>query len=87
MKKFVTTIGVIVALFFILRAVAEPFTIDVTDSASYRNDWGGPHLAGVLAVHCGPGILAAVLLVLALVRRRQSRSVRTTASGRSRRRR
>ncbi len=73
MRKFVAGLGVIVALFFILRAVVEPFAIDLTDPATYRNDWGGPHLAGVLAVHCGPGIVAAVVLVLALVRRRQAR--------------
>jgi hypothetical protein len=33
---------------------------------------GLPHLAGVLAVHCGPGVLAAAVLVLVLVRRRQA---------------
>lgn len=42
-------------LFLIGRAVAEVFLIDVKDSASYRGDWGGPSLLGLLVVHCGPG--------------------------------
>ncbi|BAL88661.1 hypothetical protein AMIS_34410 [Actinoplanes missouriensis 431] len=57
--------GTLLALYFIGRAVAEPFLIDVGDPASYRRDWGGPSLAGVLLVHCGPGVIAAVLLVVA----------------------
>ena len=73
MKKVVMGLGVVVALFLVLRALAQPFVIDMSDPATYRNDWGGPSLAGVFAVHCGPGILAAVLLVRALVRRRPSR--------------
>ncbi len=72
MRKTVFWFGVVLALFLISCAVAEPFVIDMGDSATYHNDWGGPTLAGVLAVHCGPGILAAALLILVLVRRRQS---------------
>jgi hypothetical protein len=75
MRRFATGVGIFVGLYLMVRAVAEPFVIDITDPATYRNDWGGPHLAGVLAVHCGPGIVAAVLLVLALIRRRRSRPV------------
>jgi len=71
MGKAVLGLGVVVALFLIVRALAEPFVIDLSDPATYRNDWGGPGLAGVLAVHCGPGILAAVLLIRALAVRRQ----------------
>ncbi len=51
------------------RAVIEPFVIDLNHPATYQNDWGGPSLAGVLAVHCGPGIIAAVLLVTVALRR------------------
>jgi hypothetical protein len=69
----VKTIGWVLAisvgLYFIGRAVLEPFVIDVTDPATYHNDWGGPSLAGVLAVHCGPGILALAAMLLALRRR------------------
>ena len=54
--------GVLLGLYLIGRAVAEPFVIDMTDPASYRHDWGGPSLIGVLAVHCGPGIISALLI-------------------------
>ncbi|MEU4561039.1 hypothetical protein AB0F72_21880 [Actinoplanes sp. NPDC023936] len=56
--------GTLLALYLIGRAAAEPFLIDVADPASYRRDWGGPSLAGVLLVHCGPGVIAAILLVV-----------------------
>ena len=42
-------------LYLVVRAMAEPFTIDMTDPATYQDDWGGPSLLGVLAIHCGPG--------------------------------
>lgn len=54
--------GVLLGLYLIGRAAAEPFVIDMTDPASYRHDWGGSSLAGVMAVHCGPGIISAVLI-------------------------
>jgi hypothetical protein len=69
MKLVLKVLGVIVALYFIARAVAEPFVIDVTDPATYAGDWGGPSLIGVLAVHCGPGVLAAMFLYGSVVRR------------------
>jgi hypothetical protein len=62
---------IVVGLYFIVRAIAEPFVIDVGDPATYRNDWGGPSLAGVLAVHFGPGLVAAALIAWWLVRRRR----------------
>jgi hypothetical protein len=64
-------------MFFIIRAVAEPFVIDMADPTTYRNDWGGPSLLGVLLVHCGPGVLAAVGIVMVLIRRRSSRRAQT----------
>lgn len=73
MKKIATTIGVVVGLYFVGRAIAEPFVIDVTDPATYREDWGGPSLFGVLAVHCGPGLVAGAVMIWALFRRRSSR--------------
>jgi hypothetical protein len=63
---------VIVGLYFVGRAVAEPFVIDASDPATYARDWGGPHLSGILAVHCGPGLVAAALFAV-WIRRRQSR--------------
>jgi len=51
-----------VGVYLIVRAAVEPFVIDPGDPSTYHLDWGGPHLAGVLAVHCGPGVVAAVLI-------------------------
>ncbi|WP_157743041.1 hypothetical protein [Micromonospora coriariae] len=71
-----TVLGLIVALYFIVRAVMELFIIDFSDPASYRNDWGGPDLPGVLAVHCGPGLLAAAIIVLVMMRRSRVKATR-----------
>ncbi|MEV4637789.1 hypothetical protein AB0J80_10585 [Actinoplanes sp. NPDC049548] len=62
----------IIGIYVIVRAAAEPFVIDVTDPATYRHDWGGPHLLGVLGVHCVPGIVAAALMVRFVLRHRRS---------------
>ncbi|MES9536364.1 MULTISPECIES: hypothetical protein [unclassified Actinomadura] len=70
MRKVATVLGLVVGLFFVARAVAEPFVIDMTDPATYREDWGGPSLAGVLLVHCGPGVLCAIAIIVMLLRRR-----------------
>jgi hypothetical protein len=72
-RKAAIVVGLAVGLYLIVRAVAEPFVIDLSDPASYRNDWGGPGLFGVLLVHCGPGVVAAVVIAMALLRRRSSR--------------
>ncbi len=61
----------LLGVYLVVRAVIEPFVIDVGDPATYRDDWGGPHLAGVLLVHCGPGVLATVLMARGLQRRRR----------------
>ncbi|GAA1756137.1 hypothetical protein [Luedemannella helvata] len=62
MRKALVVLGWIVGLYLVARAVAEPFMIDFGDPATYRDDWGGPSLVGVLAVHMGPGIIAAAVL-------------------------
>jgi hypothetical protein len=46
----------VVALYLVGRGVAEFFTVNYSDPASYANDWGGPSLAGVFAVHTGPAV-------------------------------
>lgn len=74
MKKALWIVGFVIGLYFVLRAAVEPFVIDVSDPASYAKDWGGPSLAGVVAVHCGPGILAFAAMVAALVRRSRKRA-------------
>lgn len=74
MRRIVIALGVIVGVFFIVRAVVELLTIDYSDPTSYADDWGGPSLAGVLLVHCGLGLIAAVWIGVFLWRRRSSRS-------------
>jgi hypothetical protein len=74
-RATVRIIGLVLGVYLIGRAIAEPFVIDMGDPATYRQDWGGPSLFGVLLVHCGPGVICAALLVRALARRAR----RTTA--------
>jgi hypothetical protein len=57
MKRIALALGVVVGLYLTGRAVAEFFVIHWSNAASYRSDWGGPSLAGVLAVHCLPGLI------------------------------
>ena len=45
----------VAALYLVGRGIAELFVIHWHDPSSYALDWGGPSLAGVLAVHSGPG--------------------------------
>lgn len=52
LRIFATVLGA----YLVVRGVVEFFTIDYGDPSSYRNDWGGPSLLGVLAVHSGPGL-------------------------------
>jgi hypothetical protein len=81
MRKTAIAVGLALGLFFIVRAVAEPFVIDRSDPATYRNDWGGPSLLGVLLVHCGPGVLAAIAIAMVLIRRRPSGRPQTEQRG------
>jgi hypothetical protein len=75
-------LAVILGLYLVARAVAEPFVIDFADPATYRLDWGGPSLPGVLLVHCGPGVVAATLMVRGVRRRlRTRRPAATVHSG------
>jgi hypothetical protein len=68
MRKVFLVFGVVIGLYLLGRALAEPFVIDLADPATYRDDWGGPSLFGVLLVHCGPGLAAGALMVRALAR-------------------
>lgn len=63
---------VVLSLYFVVRAAAEFFVVDFNDPASYRDDWGGPSLAGVRAVHCVLGGVGLVTLIV-LWRRRSAR--------------
>ena len=73
-RKAAVVVLYLVGAYMVLRAVVEPFVIDVTDPDTYARDWGGPHLAGVLAVHCLPGLVALVLVVRHWRSRRADRS-------------
>ena len=72
MRRAVLIVGTVVAVFLIVRAVVELLTIHYSDPSSYEHDWGGPSLIGVLLVHCLPGVIAAVAIVLVIRRRRAS---------------
>jgi hypothetical protein len=50
-------LGSLIALYLVVRAVVELLTIKYSQPSSYQPVWGGPHVAGVLAVHVGPGVL------------------------------
>ena len=81
LKKIAIGLALLVGAFFIVRAIVELLTIDYSDPSSYANDWGGPSLAGVLLVHCGLGIIAAVALIISW---RRWRSRTTDERARSR---
>lgn len=68
LRRVGTVLGVLLGLYLVGRGVAEFFVVHYSDPASYQNDWGGPSLAGVFAVHTGPG--AAVIVVAVLLARR-----------------
>jgi hypothetical protein len=70
MTRVLVVLGYVLGIYLVIRAIAEPFVIDMGDPATYRNDWGGPSLLGVLAVHSLPGVISAVLILAALRRRR-----------------
>jgi len=74
MKVIGYALAVVLGVYLMARAVAELFLLDMSDPASYRDDWGGPGLLGVLAVHCGPGLLALILSVYVGLRYRRRRS-------------
>ena len=63
MKVLGITLAYVVGAFFVVRAIVEIVTIDYGDKTSYENDWGGPSLVGVLAVHCLPGVVSLFLMV------------------------
>lgn len=76
-------LGVVFGVYLMARAVAWPFSVDPGDPATYANAWGGPSLLGAAAVHCGPGIIAAIIFTTVIVRGRRAarRSVSQEAGG------
>jgi len=65
------TVGGVVGAYLVGRAVAEFFLVNYNDPGSYSQSWGGPSLAGVFAVHSGPGL--AVLIAAAMLTRRRTK--------------
>ncbi|PZS34005.1 MAG: hypothetical protein DLM58_06570 [Pseudonocardiales bacterium] len=63
----------VLGAYLVGRAVLEPFVIDMGDPATYRHDWGGPSLLGVLAVHCGAAVVVIAYAVVWMRRRVRSR--------------
>ena len=63
----------LLSVYLIGRGIAEFFTVNYSDPASYRDDWGGPSLAGVFAVHSGPAVLAVLGWTIYLRRKRRTR--------------
>lgn len=61
----------LLAAYLVVRGVLEFFTINYSDPASYRDDWGGPSLAGVFAVHSGPAVLIVIAAGIYVYRRRR----------------
>jgi hypothetical protein len=69
-KKIALVAAVALGLYLTGRAIAELFVIHWANPANYRSDWGGPSLAGVLAVHCIPGLILPAYLVWRISHRR-----------------
>lgn len=66
-------VGGLLAVYAVARGVAEFWTVSYSDPASYRQSWGGPSLAGVLAVHSGPGLVVLIAAAAWLRRRMRQR--------------
>jgi hypothetical protein len=64
--------GTGLGLFLVARGIAEFFILTYSDPASYARSWGGPSLAGVIAVHSGPGLLVVIGVGWWLARRVRS---------------
>ena len=67
------TVAGLVALYVVGRGIAEFWTVNYADPASYEHSWGGPSLAGVFAVHSGPGFVIVIAAAWWLVRRARHR--------------
>jgi len=71
MKTAAIGLAYLVGVYFVVRAIVELVTIDYGDASSYEDDWGGPTLIGVLAVHCLPGVIALGLMLWGVRRLRR----------------
>ena len=74
-RPTLTVVTVTFAAFFVVRGIAELFTLDYSHPASYRGDWGGPSLLGVLATHSGPAVVVLAYVAYSAHRLRARRKV------------
>ena len=73
-RRTLQTVAGVLAVYLVVRGISELFVIDMHDPSSYRKDWGGPSLAGVLAVHSGPAVSLIGTAIVWLLRRRRENS-------------
>ncbi|RMI33606.1 hypothetical protein EBN03_10925 [Nocardia stercoris] len=71
----------LLAIYLVGRGLAEFWIVDYADPASYRDDWGGPTLPGVLAVHSVPCLLILGAAVMQLRKRFRSAPLTLQAAG------
>jgi hypothetical protein len=78
--RLLKTIGMVLLAIFgvylVGRAAAEPFLINYHNAASYKHDWGGPTLVGVMAVHMLPGVVSLAVIAYGMARMIRSRNRR-----------
>jgi hypothetical protein len=67
------TVAGVVTVYAVGRGIAEFWTVNYSDPASYAHSWGGPSLAGVFAVHSGPGFVIVIAAAWWLIRRARNR--------------
>jgi hypothetical protein len=81
LPQFLAAVGGLLAAYLVVRGIAEFFVINYSRPESYREDWGGPSLAGVLAVHSGPGLAILIFAAVSLYRWRQAQKKAVSAAG------
>ena len=75
MRRTALLAGAVLAVYLVGRGIVELFVINYHDPSSYRKDWGGPSLAGVLAVHTGPALLIIGALLVRMLRHRNAKGI------------
>lgn len=71
LRRAVLAFAGLLGIYLVFRAALEPFVVG--GPGEYANAWGGPSLAGVLAVHMLPGVVSLVALAVWAVRVRRRR--------------
>jgi hypothetical protein len=78
-------VGGLLAVYLVVRGIVEFFVIDYSRPETYHDLWGGPSLAGVLAVHSGPGLAILIFASVYLYRRRLRRKTVSVSGARGER--